>query len=319
MARKPRIHFPGACYHVMLRGNGGDDLFFDNEDRYRFYILLQHCIERYGCRVHAFCLMSSHIHLALQVGTVPLSRIMQNLSLRYTRWINKRLERNGHLFQGRYKAILVDEENYLLQLVSYLHLNPVRAGMEKNPEDYAWSSHRTYLGEEILPWLTVEPVLSQLSPTVDRAQKLFAEFVTQQIGQGYRKDFHGQSSMDGRVCGEDSFVGQVLNQAEQETMIRPKLIDVISSVKGLFGVSDDELHESGQGIQISKIRSMLAWAVLEMSDATLSDLSRWLRRDASSLSSAVQRLKKKASKSAEIRHEMVQLKKMLDKFTALHS
>ncbi len=100
------------------------------------------------------------------------------------------------------------------------------------------------LCEEILPWLTVEPVLSQLSPTVGRAQKLFAEFVIQKIGQGYRKDFHGQSSLDCRVCGEDSFVGQVLNQAEQEPMIRPKLLDVISSVKYLFGVSEDELHGS---------------------------------------------------------------------------
>ncbi|MCF6237782.1 MAG: transposase [Candidatus Marinimicrobia bacterium] len=303
----------------MLRGNGGTDLFFDDDDRYRFYILLQHSVGRYGCRVHAFCLMSSHIHIALQVGTILLSRVMNNLSLRYTRWINKRLERNGHLFQGRYKAILVDEDNYLLQLVSYLHLNPVRAGLEKQPEDYAWSSHRTYLGEETLPWLTVEPVLSQLSPKVGRAQKVFAEFVLQQINQGYRKDFHGQSSMDGRVCGEDSFVGQVLNQAEQEPLTRPKLMDVITSVKDLFDLSDDELQEPGQGARISEIRSMLAWAVLEMSDATLIDLSRWLGRDASSLSSAVQRLRKKASKSADIRDRMGRLKEVLGEFASLHS
>ena len=88
MARKARIHIPGGLYHVMLRGNGGQDIFFCPEDRYRLFILIQEGIERFGHRVHAFCLMGNHIHLAIQVSDIPLSRIMQNLSFRYTRWIN---------------------------------------------------------------------------------------------------------------------------------------------------------------------------------------------------------------------------------------
>jgi REP element-mobilizing transposase RayT len=136
MARKPRVYFPGALYHVILRGNGGQTIFFDDKDRTRFCFLVQEGIERFGHRIHAFCLMSNHVHLAIQVGEVSLSRILQNLSFRYTRWVNGRQSRTGHLFQGRYKAVLVDADIYLQVLTRYIHLNPVRAGIVKEPEAY---------------------------------------------------------------------------------------------------------------------------------------------------------------------------------------
>ena len=104
MARKPRIHYPSAAYHVILRGNAGDPVFFDERDRYRLYLILQYAVEKLGCRIHGFCLMTNHIHLVMQVGDIPLSRIMQNISLRYTNWINFTRSRAGHVFQGRYKA-----------------------------------------------------------------------------------------------------------------------------------------------------------------------------------------------------------------------
>ena len=156
MARKPRVHCPGALYHVMLRGNGGQEIFFSQEDRFRFYLLVQEDIERYGHKVHAFCLMTTHVHLAIQVGEIGLPRIIQNLAFRYTRWGNWRQSRTGHLFQGRYKAVLVDADTYLLELTRYIHLNPVRSGIVRIPEDYPWSGHRAYLGLETIPWLTTE-------------------------------------------------------------------------------------------------------------------------------------------------------------------
>ena len=129
MARKSRIHFPGALFHVMLRGNDGADVFFSAEDRARFYMLMQYGVERFGHRIHAFCLMTNHIHLAIEVADKPLSAIMQNLSFRYTQWLNWKRKRSGHLFQGRFKAVLVEADSYLLELVRYINLNPVRAGM----------------------------------------------------------------------------------------------------------------------------------------------------------------------------------------------
>lgn len=111
---------------------------------------------RFDCRVYAYCLMDNHIHIALQVGKVALSKVMQSLSPRYTRWVNWRYQKTGHLFQGRYKAILVEED-------AYLHLNPVRAGMPAEAGEYCWSSHLAYMASETIPWLRCDQVLGQLS------------------------------------------------------------------------------------------------------------------------------------------------------------
>ena len=156
MARKPRLHVPGGLYHVILRGNARQDVFFTAGDRNYFYELLAEGVTRFGYRVHAFCLMSNHVHLALQVGDRELSAGMQNLSFRYTRYLNARRKQVGHVFQGRFKAFLVNQDRYGLALVRYLHLNPVRAKVVRTAGAYAWSSHRAYLGEEDLPWLTME-------------------------------------------------------------------------------------------------------------------------------------------------------------------
>ena len=120
MARKPRLFYPGAVYHVLLRGNAGQDIFYGKEDRKYFYRLLREGHEKFGHRIHAFCLMANHVHLAMQVADTPLSRIMQSLSQRYTGWINRQLGRKGHLFQGRYNALLIDADTYLLEPVRYI-------------------------------------------------------------------------------------------------------------------------------------------------------------------------------------------------------
>jgi len=113
MARKPRIHLDGALYHVMLRGNGGQSIFLSDEDRDAFEALVAQGVSRFGHRIHAYCCwMGNHVHLAIQVAETPLSKIMQNLAFRYTRWFNRREQRIGHLFQGRFKALLVDADSY---------------------------------------------------------------------------------------------------------------------------------------------------------------------------------------------------------------
>ena len=159
MARKPRLHVPGGLYHAILRGNARQQIFHGTGDRLRFYGLLADGVARFGYRVHAFCLMTNHVHLALQAGETPLSAGMQNLGLRYTQHLNARLRRVGHVFQGRFKAFLVDQDAYGLALVRYLHLNPVRARLVRAPAAYRWSSHRAYLGREGLAWLSTDWVL----------------------------------------------------------------------------------------------------------------------------------------------------------------
>jgi REP element-mobilizing transposase RayT len=116
----------------MVRGNSGQDIFFDAGDRTRFFLLLQESVERFEYRIHAFCLMTTHAHLALQVGNIPLSRIMLNVGLWYTQFVNRKYQRSGHLFQGRYKALLIDAGGYLLELIRYIHLNPLQSAQGRN-------------------------------------------------------------------------------------------------------------------------------------------------------------------------------------------
>ena len=135
MARKPRIHFPGALYHVITRGNRRQGIFLDEKDLQRFLTYLSDCKNRFPFRLYAYALMKNHLHLLIEVEENPLSRIMQSLLFGYARYFNRRYGEVGHLFQGRYKAILCDKDAYLLELVRYIHLNPVRAKIVREPEE----------------------------------------------------------------------------------------------------------------------------------------------------------------------------------------
>jgi len=147
MARRPRIHCPGALHHVIRRGNRKQRIFLDDKDLERFLTYFSECKRRFSFRLCAFALMKNHVHLLIESGEIPLSRMMQSLLFRYARYFNMRHGEAGHLFQGRYKAILCDKDVYLLELVHSIHLNPVRAEIVKAPEDYVWSGHLCYLGK----------------------------------------------------------------------------------------------------------------------------------------------------------------------------
>lgn len=289
MARKPRIHASGAYYHVILRGNSKQDIFFDESDRYRFYLLLQEVVERFRCRIHAFCLMTNHVHLVVQVTDLPLSRIMQNLSFRYTRWINWRHERSGHLFQGRYQAILVDGDAYLLELVRYLHLNPVRAGMVSSPGAYPWSGHRAYCGQETIPWLSTDLTLEMLSAKRSAAIHVYMAFVNDGIGMGRRGEFHGEKVDDSRLLGSEEFVRSLIGE-RKELSGKISIDEVVSAVCDRYGVTPEMLALPGKQRALSHVRGMAAWVVQDILSCTLTELARCTGRDLSSLSAAAQRL-----------------------------
>ncbi len=145
MARQLRIEFTGAFYHITSRGNLRDAVFFDDKDRERFIEILCKTKERYGYLLHAYILMDNHYHLLMETPKANISRIMQNVNTSYTVYVNKRYGRSGHLFQGRFKGLVVDKNEYLVTLSRYIHLNPVRAGIVKRPEDYRWTSYRTFI------------------------------------------------------------------------------------------------------------------------------------------------------------------------------
>jgi len=289
MPRKPRIHFPGAVYHVILRGNSRQDIFFDAGDRTRLFLLLQESTERFAYRVHAFCLMTTHIHLAIQVGTVPLSRIMQNIGFRYTQFINRKYQRSGHLFQGRYKSLLIDADSYLLELIRYIHLNPVRAGIVQCPEEYPWSSHSIYLGGPRPPWLTVDWALAQFAEQSDLAARRFKTFVDQATGEGHRKDFH-RGSFEGRVLGDDGFIEQVLLQADEKRPAELTLDQIVDGVCSAFQLTTAELCAPGKAQPAAEARAVAAFFVRNTDSLSLSELAGFLKRDLSGLSQAALRI-----------------------------
>ena len=307
MARKPRVHYPGALYHVTLRGNSGQTIFFDDRDRTRFCFLVQEGIERFAHRIHAFCLMTNHVHLAIQVGDIPLSRILQNLSFRYTRWVNWRQNRTGHLFQGRYKAVLVDAEAYLLELTRYIHLNPVRAGIVKEPEGYPWSGHRAYLGLETIPWVTTDWVLSHFSGRLSAARRAYGRFISEGKGGGYQEEYYRGSGTDNRILGDDTFVVRVLGQKEAMQTSKATLDGVIKEVCRHYSVMERNLEGSSRDRRLSEARGMAAWLILELGICTLGELGKRVGRDVSTLSSAAKRLLIRAKKDLKLARKMKEL------------
>lgn len=146
MTRKLRNWYPGAVYHIMHRGIRRMEIYSCDEDYQIFLSCLKAEIERYGCSVHAYCLMTNHFHLLLQTSGIEIWKLMKNLSHKYAQYYNSRHGYRGHLFENRYVSCMVEDDTYFLQTSRYIHLNPVKARMVRNPDDYYWSSFRTVVG-----------------------------------------------------------------------------------------------------------------------------------------------------------------------------
>jgi REP element-mobilizing transposase RayT len=187
MARPLRIEFEGAWYHVMNRGAGRQDVFASDAQRERFLELLGDLAERFGVETHAYCLMGNHYHLLVQTPLGNLGRGMRHLNGIYTQFFNREQRRDGALFRGRYKAILVDADEYLLHLTSYIHRNPIEAGMVEGLGDYRWSSYPAYIGRTAAPtWLLRDMVYSMLGGKARRYQSFVERGVDEDLAQFYR-------------------------------------------------------------------------------------------------------------------------------------
>lgn len=313
MPRKQRIHIPGAVYHVILRGNDRRDVFADDKDRFHFCSIIEKVRRRIPFKIHAFCLMTNHIHLEIQVAGIPLPRIMQRITLRYAQWFNWRHHKSGHLFQGRYKAILVQTDEHLQDLAAYIHLNPVRTRIVKSPEKYKWSSHRAYLGKDSFPWLETDFVLSTFCSTDhSRAQSLFRGFVDSMADQGHNKGFHGEGNLDKRLLGDEFFVEEILEKTEELTPPRPSLEDIIETIE--FVVGKDARHlltTADRKAKSFEARALASWATIEFSSATLSELAKFCNRDQSTMSCAARRIEELQALRPDIKEKMEQLRTAL--------
>ncbi len=207
MSRPLRIEFPGALYHVTSRGNVRATIFLDDLDRSEFLSILADIVERSNWICHAYCLMGNHYHLLVETPEGNLSAGMRQLNGIYTQKLNRRHGRVGHVFQGRFKSILVEKDSYLLELCRYIVLNPVRAGIVEHPQDYAWSSFKFSAGHSNAPaFLFTDWVLAQFGKNRQEAQKSYRDFVL----AGWEGESPWKRLVDHCILGEDSFLKRLL-------------------------------------------------------------------------------------------------------------
>lgn len=230
MARPLRVEFPGAFYHVTSRGNERKAVFKSPRDREKFLSYLESATKRYGAVIHVYCLMDTHYHLFIETPSGNLSKIMQHINGAYTTYFNRKRERSGHLFQGRYIAILVEADEYAKELSRYIHLNPVRAGMVNTPEEYEWSSFRYYISKRNThEWLKTSFLLGYFDHRSAMARREYKEFVHLLVGKNYESPLGNLSYRF--MLGSEEFVSEIKNK-----YLKDKGID--RSLPGLRGAVD---------------------------------------------------------------------------------
>ena len=292
MARKSRIHVPGGVYHILLSGNPEEKIFYDDDDYLNFYSLLADGVERFNYKIHAFCLMEDQIHLVLEVGETPLSKIVQNFTFRHTRWINKKVNRKGSLFQGRYKATLIDPNVYLTELVRYVHLAPIRNAAVDTLMQYPWISHHTYLKLHVISWITTDRVLSEFSTTERFARQKYHSFIMQGIGKK-TMDFSFLTNQNDRVLGDENFINTMNTLVEKTTdSASPGLEQIVAVVCDHINVDAKDLKSPSQARMLSEARSFIAWFAVKLGAARLSEIAKLFDRDTSTISASIARLEK---------------------------
>jgi len=246
MARPLRINYSGAFYHVTSRGNEQKNVFKSKRDREKFFEYLESATQRYDAVIHAFCLMDNHYHLLIETPSGNLPQIMRHINGAYTTYFNVKRARSGHLLQGRYKAILVEIDEYAKELSRYIHLNPVRAKMVKTPEEYAWSSYRFYIGAEKPPeWLCRDFILGYFGNKVSIAQKGYCNFVSLLVNEKY--DSPLDEVVSSTLLGSPGFITFIKDKflsgkkpdkdlpALKELVEKASIQDIFDKVESVFG------------------------------------------------------------------------------------
>ena len=296
MPRSPRYNFPGAIHHVMLRGNQGRQIFYSDADRVKFCLLIQEGVERFRHRIHAFCLMHNHVHLAWQEGEQSLSPAIQNLAFRYAQRVNRIRKEVGHVFQGRFKSVLVNKEGYLTRLVRYIHLNPVRAGIVDSPEAYKWSGHNSYLGTDPIVWVEREYVLRRYSNDRSKAIQRYNDFIYSGINVKPEIDF--KQGVQSGIIGDELYIQQILENSNLETRkLDLSISDLIKEICSRYEVSKVEIISHDKKRNLANVRAVLALLARDLKGFSIVELAKILNRDPSGLSRLAAKLDRKLKNS----------------------
>ncbi len=265
MARKPRIEYEGAFYHVITRGNQRQRVFKGDDDFQKYISLLAFYKERYKYSLYAYVLMSNHVHLLIETRTIPLSKILQGINQSYTMYFNRKYKTVGHLFQGRYKAILCDKGTYLLSLIKYIHLNPARAKIAKAVEGYRWSSHQSYDKQKNSDLVDTDQVLRMFSEDKSQARKLYRAYIDDGI-EVKKEDIY--KTIGQRILGEEKFVDKVMEKIDERfenkrTHHEYSLKKIVETIGKMRGITLKQLRGKSRNREILRVRKLASLAAKE--------------------------------------------------------
>jgi REP-associated tyrosine transposase len=279
MARRPRVFAPGLLYHVIVRGNQQRKTFRGDDDYKAYLDRLEHYRAKFHLRIYAYCLMPNHVHLLLESGSEPLSKFMQGLQQSYTQYFNRSYRKVGHLFQGRYRAIICDKDKYLLALLRYIHLNPVRAGLAKRPEGYVYSGHRSYLSHGAARIIESGPILEVLG-----GKKAYERFVLGGMSEDHNEEYYAVE--DQRFLGEEGFGEEISREAgEKEQGKRRKSIDTaFKEIAKRLDTTPELLRGNDRRWEISAKRAKAVTELVREEGHSVSEVAQFLRRDQANIS-----------------------------------
>jgi REP element-mobilizing transposase RayT len=323
MPRKARLDVPGALHHIIVRGINKAAIFNDDHDKTRFLERLSGNIIQGECKVYAWVLMTNHIHLLFKSGKDGISAVMRKQLTWYAQYYNKRHKRTGHLFENRYKSILCDEETYLLALIRYIHLNPIRAKIINTMEEldrYPWTGHRAIIGKADHAWMDIETVLSEFGSRRKKAVIEYRRFVREGIAEGRNPTLTGgglvrsqggwsqvlgmrgrgrKEEYDERILGSGDFVHAIVKEAEDRQL---RQIKHKRSGKTIQKIIDEEckdrqinhleLKAGGKRSSVSTARANIAYRCREELGVSAAEIARYLGVNTSCIVRAIDRVVK---------------------------
>ena len=319
MSRPLRIQYPNAWYHVMNRGRCGQAIFESKEDFEQFIDIIKESIELFSLRISAFCLMTNHYHLLVQTPDGNLSRCMRHINGIYTQRFNIKNGLDGPLFRGRYKAILVGEDSYLLQLIRYIHKNPVRAGMAKSCALYKWSSHNGYLSKaKKWDWLHKQIILSMLSKSPEQQRRAYRSFMAENEDSTFIEKM-GLKRLP-VILGEVEFINAIREkffehkqhiEVPESKLLAPDLDDIVSMVCQSYSIDRAQLYVTKRG-DFNQARATAIYLLRYLRGEPLVQIGEAFKISSySTVSSIIERFKARMRNNGKLQRRVEGLKKGL--------
>ena len=285
MPRPPRIHVPNGFYHTTLRGNHRENIFAVDSDRLLLNTIVERALAKHGARIHAYCWMTNHLHLLVQVGKDPLANLIRRIASGYARAFQANRKTTGHLFENRYHGVLVDTDAYLLELIRYIHLNPVRAKLVPEVQHYRWSSHHVYCGVNIDRWVTTDFALDMFAADRANAISAYRKFVDCDANS-IPSPFDEIDPAHPHFLGGEPFIARMSRKIQRSAAVRA-LDSLIAEGCALYGLRREEIGSGRRNIRIAQTRAWIAGEAIARRISTLTGVARAMNCDPKTIAKAL--------------------------------